>query len=33
MVKGPEGWKIAHGQNVQVDEEAVKHNPVKNDRK
>jgi uncharacterized protein (TIGR02246 family) len=33
LVKGPEGWKIAHGQNSEVDEEAAKHDPVKMNRK
>ena len=33
LVKGTEGWKIAHGQNAEVDEVAAKHNPVKNNRK
>lgn len=33
LVKGPEGWKIAHGQNSEVDELAAKHDPVKKDRK
>lgn len=33
LVKGPGGWKIAHGQNAVVDEEAAKHDPVKKDRK
>jgi uncharacterized protein (TIGR02246 family) len=33
LVKGPEGWKIAHGQNSEVDELAAKHDPVKNNRK
>ncbi len=33
LVKGPDGWKIAHGQNAEVDEVAAKHNPVKNNRK
>lgn len=32
LVKGPEGWKIAHGHNVVIDEAAVKHDPVKNPR-
>src|SRR6185312_3093381 len=33
LVNGPEGWKIVHGQNAEVDEVAAKHNPVKNNRK
>ncbi|MDG3008086.1 SgcJ/EcaC family oxidoreductase [Paludisphaera mucosa] len=33
LVKGPEGWKIAHGHNVVVDEDAAKNDPVKNPRK
>jgi uncharacterized protein (TIGR02246 family) len=33
IVKGPRGWQIAHGQNVVVDEEAAKHDPVKKNRK
>src|SRR6476661_7694236 len=33
LVKGTDGWKIAHGQNVVVDEEAAKHDPVKKNRK
>ncbi|MEZ6074053.1 MAG: SgcJ/EcaC family oxidoreductase [Pirellulales bacterium] len=32
LVTGPEGWKIAHGQNVEIDEVAAEHNPVKNNR-
>jgi len=33
LVKGPDGWKIAHGQNAEVDEVAASHDPVKNNRK
>jgi uncharacterized protein (TIGR02246 family) len=33
LVKGPEGWRIAHGHNVVIDEDAAKHDPVKNPRK
>jgi uncharacterized protein (TIGR02246 family) len=33
LVKGPDGWKIAHGQNAEVDEVAAKHDPAKKDRK
>jgi uncharacterized protein (TIGR02246 family) len=33
LVKGLDGWKIAHGENVVLDEEAAKHDPVKNPRK
>jgi uncharacterized protein (TIGR02246 family) len=33
LVKGSEGWKIAHGQNSEVDELAAKDDPVKNNRK
>jgi uncharacterized protein (TIGR02246 family) len=33
LVKGPDGWKIAHGQNVVVDEDAAKYDPVKDARK
>ena len=33
LVKGPEGWKIAQGHNVVVDEDAAKHDPVKHPRK
>ena len=33
LVKGPEGWKVAHGHNVTVDAEATKHDPVKGPRK
>ena len=33
LVKGPDGWKIAHGQNAEVDEVAAKHDPVKKNRK
>jgi uncharacterized protein (TIGR02246 family) len=33
LVKGPEGWKIAHGHNVVIDEDAAKNDPVKNPRK
>ena len=33
LVKGSDGWKIAHGQNAEVDEVAAKHDPVKKDRK
>lgn len=33
LVKGPEGWKIAHGHNVVIDEDAAKHDPVKPPRK
>jgi uncharacterized protein (TIGR02246 family) len=33
LVKGPEGWKIAHGHNVVVDEAAARNNPVKDARK
>jgi len=33
LVKGPDGWKIAHGQNAEVDEVAAKHDPVKKERK
>lgn len=33
LVKGPDGWKVAHGQNVEVDEVAAKHDPIKKDRK
>jgi uncharacterized protein (TIGR02246 family) len=29
LVKGPDGWQIAHGHVVVVDEEAAKNNPVK----
>lgn len=32
LVKGPEGWKIAHGHNVVIDEEATKHDPVRHPR-
>jgi uncharacterized protein (TIGR02246 family) len=28
LAKGPGGWKIVHGHNVQVDAEAAKHDPV-----
>ena len=28
LVKGPEGWRIAHGHNVVIDEDAAKHDPV-----
>jgi uncharacterized protein (TIGR02246 family) len=28
LVKGPEGWKIAHGHNVRIDAEAAKNDPV-----
>ena len=28
LIKGAEGWRIAHGHNVRVDQEAVKHDPV-----
>jgi uncharacterized protein (TIGR02246 family) len=28
LAKGPEGWKIVHGHNVQVDAEAAKHDPI-----
>jgi uncharacterized protein (TIGR02246 family) len=28
LAKGPDGWKIVHGHNVQVDAEAAKHDPV-----
>ena len=33
VVKGSDGWKIAHGHGVVVDEEAAKNDPVKNRRK
>ena len=33
VVKGSDGWKIAHGHGVVVDEEAAKNDPVKNSRK
>ena len=33
LVKRTDGWKIAHGQNAVVDEEAAKHDPVKKNRK
>jgi uncharacterized protein (TIGR02246 family) len=33
LVKGPEGWRIAHGQNAEIDEVAAKHDPVQNSRK
>jgi uncharacterized protein (TIGR02246 family) len=33
LVKGPEGWRIAHGHNVVIDEDAAKNDPVKNPRK
>lgn len=33
LVKGPDGWRIVHGQNAEVDEVAAKHDPVKMDRK
>ena len=32
LVKGTEGWKIAHGQNAEVDEVAAKHDPVRKER-
>lgn len=28
MVKGPDGWKIAHGHNVRIDAEAAKNDPI-----
>ncbi len=28
LAKGPDGWKIVHGHNVQVDAEAANHDPV-----
>jgi uncharacterized protein (TIGR02246 family) len=33
LVKGTDGWKIAHGQNAEIDEVAAKHDPVQNHRK
>jgi uncharacterized protein (TIGR02246 family) len=33
LVNGTDGWKIAHGQNVEIDEVAAKHDPVQNHRK
>ena len=33
VVKGSDGWRIAHGHGVVVDEEAAKYDPVKNSRK
>jgi len=33
LVKGPEGWKIAHGHNTRVDAEAAKNDPVNNKKK
>jgi uncharacterized protein (TIGR02246 family) len=28
LVKGPEGWKLAHGHNTVIDADAAKHDPV-----
>lgn len=33
LVKGADGWKIAHGQNSEVDAIAVPHDPVQKRRK
>ncbi len=33
LVKGADGWKIAHAHNVVVDATAAKNNPVKDPRK
>lgn len=33
LFKGADGWKIAHGQNSEIDEVAAKHDPVQNGRK
>jgi uncharacterized protein (TIGR02246 family) len=33
LLRGTDGWKIAHGQNSEIDEVAAKHDPVQNGRK
>lgn len=33
LVKASDGWKITHGQNVEIDEVAAKHDPVQNKHK
>jgi uncharacterized protein (TIGR02246 family) len=33
LVKGPDGWKIAHGHNTVVDANAAQHDPVNATRK
>jgi uncharacterized protein (TIGR02246 family) len=33
LLRGADGWKIAHGQNTEIDEIAEKHDPVQNGRK
>lgn len=33
LAKEPDGWKIVHCQNVWVDAEAAKHDPVNNNKK
>ena len=33
LVKGTDGWKVAHGHNVTVDADAAKHDPAKTPKK
>ena len=33
LLRGTDGWKIAHGQNAEIDEVAAKTDPVQNSRK
>lgn len=33
LVKGPDGWKIAHGHNTVIDANAAKHDPVNGPKK
>lgn len=33
LLRETDGWKIAHGQNSEIDEVAAKHDPVQNVRK
>jgi uncharacterized protein (TIGR02246 family) len=33
LLKGADGWRIAHGQNAEIDEMAARHDPVQNSRK
>ena len=33
LLRGTDGWKIAHGQNAEIDELAAKHDPVQNSQK
>lgn len=33
LVKGADGWKVAHGHNVTIDADAGKHDPAKSPKK